>query len=169
MKGESETKGLLAGTKVEISAEDVASGRLETGPSASSMKWAPGAELEPDGLVQLVRQGIGREIPHSRAEAGPVPDSPGEDVTVFGNMTLPEAAKKACGEPMLVDALSWICVWESERAIRQTFLNCRLEGESIIRTEAGRKGEKGWDTCFRISLEAVMEEWDKRKKGKANG
>ena len=49
LKENSNVKELPVGTRVVISAEDVAGGRLETGPSASPMKWAPGAELDLTG------------------------------------------------------------------------------------------------------------------------
>ena len=62
-------------------------------------------------------------------------------------MNINEAVAIACKEPTLLDALSWICVWESERAIKQARLNQRdADG-------------KGWDTCFRICLKMVMEKY----------
>ena len=60
-------------------------------------------------------------------------------------MDITEATKKACEEPTLVDALTWICVWEGERAIKQARENFG----------SGANGS-GWDTCFKICLQAVM-------------
>lgn len=54
-------------------------------------------------------------------------------------MNITEATKRACEEPTLLDALTWICVWESERAIKQA------------------KENSQWETCFRICMESVME------------
>lgn len=64
-----------------------------------------------------------------------------------GNMTINEAVKRACQEPTLLDALSWICIWESERIVKQAKKNLRdVDG-------------KGWDTCFKICLGRVMRCW----------
>ena len=57
--------------------------------------------------------------------------------------TISEAVKKACEEPTLLDALSWICVWESERAIKQAL---------------NSQGTK-WDTCFKHILKQVMDQY----------
>lgn len=58
-------------------------------------------------------------------------------------MTIDETVKIACQQPTLVDALSWICDWEGDRAIRQALRN---EGKS-------------WDTCYRYCIAAVMKTW----------
>ena len=65
-------------------------------------------------------------------------------------MKIDEAVKKACQEPTLLDALSYICVWESERAIEQ----------ARHRYGSGTDGV-GWDTCFKHCLRLVMEQYDK--------
>lgn len=64
-------------------------------------------------------------------------------------MNIDEAVSTACCEPTLLDALSWICVWESERAIRQAREN----------RGSGADGA-GWDTCFRYCLNLVMESYN---------
>ena len=67
-------------------------------------------------------------------------------------MNIVEAVARACKEPTLLDALSWICVWESERTIKQA-----LESH-----ESGVKGGAngaGYDTCFRFCLTKVMESY----------
>ena len=63
-------------------------------------------------------------------------------------MLFNEATNEACRQPTLLDALSWICVWESERAINQARFNFG----------SGSNGA-GWDTCFKICLQRVMEEY----------
>lgn len=67
-------------------------------------------------------------------------------------MNFQEAVKKACEEPTMLDALSWIAVWESERAIQQA--HKFLSGE----TERDTDG-KGWDTCFKFLFQQVMEHY----------
>jgi hypothetical protein len=63
-------------------------------------------------------------------------------------MNINDAVKIACKEPTLLDALTWICVWNSERAIKQAKKNLRdADG-------------KGWDTCFRICLKNIMEKYN---------
>jgi len=57
-------------------------------------------------------------------------------------MNITEAVARACEEPTLLDALSWICVWESERVVKQA-----------------RKNER-WETCFKTCLERVMEQYE---------
>lgn len=59
-----------------------------------------------------------------------------------------EAVEKACQEPTLLDALSWICVWESERVVRQA--------KKELRDADG----KGWDTCFKFCLGRVIEKYN---------
>lgn len=54
-------------------------------------------------------------------------------------MNIGDAVKRACKEPTLLDALTWICIWESERVVRQA-----------------RQNEQ-WGTCFKICLKSVMD------------
>lgn len=63
-------------------------------------------------------------------------------------LTINQAVAKACEEPTLLDAMSWICVWESERAIKQ----------ASERYGSGVNGA-GWDTCFKVCLKLVMESY----------
>lgn len=53
-------------------------------------------------------------------------------------MNIDEAVLRACQEPTLVDALSFICLWESERMVKQ------------VRTNPT------WDTCFKYCIDQVM-------------
>jgi len=76
---------------------------------------------------------------------------------MIDHLSLIEATERACGETTLVDALAWICVWESERAIRQAFDSCRASGNTVVNFETAT-----WETCFKVCIKAVMEEWDKR-------
>ncbi len=62
-------------------------------------------------------------------------------------MNLKEATKIACREPTLLDALTWICVWESERIVKQA--------KKEIRDMDG----KGWDTCFKICLKSIIDNY----------
>lgn len=66
-----------------------------------------------------------------------------------------QAVEKACLEPTLADALSWIAIWESERAIKQakTFF------ETGVRTPEGY----GWETCFKVLFLKVLEKYPKEK------
>lgn len=66
-------------------------------------------------------------------------------------MKIDAAIKKACEEPTLLDALSWICVWESERAINQ----------ALNKYGSGMDGA-GWDTCFKFCLKRVMEQYKEK-------
>lgn len=70
-------------------------------------------------------------------------------------MDLSQAVARACEENSLIDALTYIAVWESERAIAQA----REFDRTGIRTGANGGG---WDTCFRSCFTAVMESWEKR-------
>ena len=40
-------------------------------------------------------------------------------------MNIDQAVLRACGELTLLDALSWICVWENERVIRQVLIGAK--------------------------------------------
>ena len=59
-------------------------------------------------------------------------------------MNITEAVERACKEGTLLDALSWICVWESERVVKQAIKN---EG-------------KHWETCFKHSIKQVMDNYN---------
>lgn len=62
------------------------------------------------------------------------------------------AVLRACREPTLVDALSWIAIWESDRAVRQA-----LEQQ---RTGIGTATPgQAWDTCFKFCFKRVLEDW----------
>ena len=56
-------------------------------------------------------------------------------------MNIDEAVKRACEEPTLLEALTSICIWESERIVKQARTN------------------EQWETCFRICLKEVMEKY----------
>jgi len=58
-------------------------------------------------------------------------------------MNITEATKRACQEPTLLKALTWICVWESERIVEQARKN------------------PTWETCFGVCLESVLEAYGK--------
>lgn len=57
-------------------------------------------------------------------------------------MNVSEAVERACEEPTLIDALSWICVWESERVIKQAEQN------------------ECWETLFKHCIQLVMEKYE---------
>jgi hypothetical protein len=67
-------------------------------------------------------------------------------------MNVDEAVRKACEQPSLVDALSWIAVWESERAIQQA----RRFFETGVSTTGT---DRGWDTCFKFCFQLVLEKY----------
>lgn len=66
-------------------------------------------------------------------------------------MNIIKAVKRACEEPTLLDALSWICVWESERAIKQAY-------EYAISNKRTHDGA-GWEICFKHCIKLVMESY----------
>ena len=67
-------------------------------------------------------------------------------------MTFIEVIDRACEEPTLEDALTWVAIQECERVIpiAHAFLNGKKE-----RGPDGR----GWDTCFGYLIEEVMREY----------
>lgn len=58
-------------------------------------------------------------------------------------LNIDEAVARACEQPTLVDALTWICVWESERVVQQA------------------RREVEWETCFRICIQRVMDNYER--------
>lgn len=56
-------------------------------------------------------------------------------------MDITEATKRACEEPTLLDAFSWICVWESERVVKQARENAQ------------------WETCFKVCLRSILDSY----------
>jgi hypothetical protein len=69
-----------------------------------------------------------------------------------------DAIRRACDEPTLVDALSFVALWECERVIPQAheFLSGRKP-----RDADGR----GWDTCFGHLFARVIAAWNERAAG----
>jgi len=59
-------------------------------------------------------------------------------------MNITEAVNRACEEPTLLDAQSWICIWECERVVKQARANPQ------------------WETCFKVCLKLVTEEYWKK-------
>jgi hypothetical protein len=53
-------------------------------------------------------------------------------------VNITEAVARACEEPSLEEALSWICVWESERVVKQARENTQ------------------WETCFGTCIRYVL-------------
>jgi hypothetical protein len=71
-------------------------------------------------------------------------------------MNFQEAVDIACEEPTLLDALSWISIWEFERVLplAHKFLN----GESPRQLDG-----RGWDTCIKYLHKQVMEQFGQQK------
>lgn len=69
-------------------------------------------------------------------------------------MNIDEAVEKACQESTLLKALTYICIWESERVVKQA-------KKELIDADG-----KGWDTCFGACLKIVMERYKEKKKPK---
>ncbi len=67
-------------------------------------------------------------------------------------MNITEAVKQACDESTLIDALSWICVWESERVVEQAH-------ENLTNNTPADANGKMWDTCFKVCIEQVFKAW----------
>ena len=65
-------------------------------------------------------------------------------------MNLDEAKKIACKEKTLIDALTWIAVWEADRAIA-----LKHNKTGVSTASCG----KYYDTCFKMCFEAVMLQW----------
>ena len=63
-------------------------------------------------------------------------------------MNISEAVEKACQEPTLLKALTWICVWESERIVKQA-------KKELVDIEG-----KGWDTCFEVCLGIIIKTYE---------
>jgi len=76
---------------------------------------------------------------------------------MISTLSFTDAVTRACAEPTLLDALTWICIWESERAIHQARFNLG----------SGHDGA-GWDTCFKICIKKVMEEYWKKNDRRIN-
>jgi len=68
-------------------------------------------------------------------------------------MNIIEAVNRACKEPTLLDALSFICVWESERIVKQVLNNYG----------SGSNGTM-WDTYFKVCLKSVLENYKEQVK-----
>ncbi len=58
-------------------------------------------------------------------------------------MNINEAVERACQEPTLVKALSWIAIWDTERVVKK------------VRAEP----DKPWETLFELCFNKVMERY----------
>ncbi len=65
-------------------------------------------------------------------------------------MNIIEATNRACEEPTLTEALTWICIWESERVVKQARANPQ------------------WETCFGICIRYVMDAYWKKNDRRTN-
>ena len=63
-------------------------------------------------------------------------------------MNIDEAVKEACKRSTLLDALTFICIWESERIVKQA------------KKKLYDADGKGWDTCFRFCLAGVVKKYN---------
>lgn len=71
-------------------------------------------------------------------------------------MNLKEALDRALEEDTVLDALSFLAIWEGERAIRQR--------DECLRTGTSTASHEGtYDTCYRATFEALFRElgWEK--------
>ena len=66
-------------------------------------------------------------------------------------MNLEQAVHAACGHKTLNEALTFICVWESERVVAQAIKN----------HDAGTVEPNGqkWETCFATCIRRVLAEY----------
>lgn len=71
------------------------------------------------------------------------------------NVNLDQAVNKACEEKTLVEALTWIAVWETERVIKRV----REYDKTGISTASDGKC---WDTCFTLCFKKTMEKWNEK-------
>jgi hypothetical protein len=71
-------------------------------------------------------------------------------------MNFTEAIDRACQEPTLVDALSWIAVWECERVIPNA--HSFLSGERPALANG-----QGWDSCFKYLIDETMKAYTVKK------
>lgn len=67
-------------------------------------------------------------------------------------MNIEEALTRACAEPTLVKALSWIAIWETERVAQQAVQH---EKTGVSAAACGGK----WDTCFDLCFTNVIARW----------
>lgn len=58
-------------------------------------------------------------------------------------MNVDEAVKKACEQKTLVDALTYIAIWECDRAVQQA-----LHSQGL------------YETCFEVCLSKVLTLWN---------
>lgn len=87
-------------------------------------------------MVRCVSEGTPAEV-DVRLRRGP---EGGEEEA---QMNLEEAVTKACEMPTLVDALTYIAIWETERVVKQARENST------------------WTTCFKVCFDMVLDRYGK--------
>jgi len=60
---------------------------------------------------------------------------------IFEHENIDNAFKKALAKPTLLEALSWIALWESERIVHQA------------------RNNPTWESCFEYCFRLVLEQW----------
>lgn len=60
---------------------------------------------------------------------------------IFERYTVYDALKVALCKPTLLEALTWMAVWESERVVHQA------------------RNNPTWETCFEYCFKLVLEQW----------
>lgn len=73
-------------------------------------------------------------------------------------MKFDEAVNRACEEPTLVDALTWIAIWENDRAVRQALLTNERRRMGVPNASTASHGGD-WDSSFKRCFEAVFAAW----------
>jgi hypothetical protein len=73
-----------------------------------------------------------------------------ESLQVVGTIhNIEDAVKKACKQPTLLDALTYMAIWESGRIVEQAKDNLAM----------ANLGMKSWDSCFNYCFKKVFEEY----------
>lgn len=67
---------------------------------------------------------------------------------------LEDLIERALMEPTIEEALAWICMWDTERAIQQALRN---QGTG-----------KGWETCSLFFIRQVTKAWNEKHQPKVD-
>ena len=65
-------------------------------------------------------------------------------------LSFPEAVERACQEPTLLDALTWVALWETTRIVAQA-----------VRNERDPRTGALYDTCFTWYFEQILARYEK--------
>lgn len=114
----------------------------------------------PVWVVQFQRPGVPAEVMLLPATAISVVRevSKKKDPVPPKDDSFEEALRRACEEPTLAEALTWLAIWDCDRAVHQALRNDAARREHREHPATSHGGL--YETTFLICFKRLLERWD---------